>query len=187
MSQLLETLSRLRQGDARALESLEPEVYEHLRRVAGGALAHERPGHTLQPTALVHEAYLRLAKDSELQLADRAHLLAICARTMRRILIDHARSRRADKRGGDQALVTLSDDRHANAGSEIDVLDLHDALESLAKVNERSQRVVELRFFGGLTTHETAEVLGVSVRTVGDDWTFAKAWLGRELNTSLEP
>jgi RNA polymerase sigma factor (TIGR02999 family) len=157
-------------------------VYEQLRQVAARTLRRERAGHSLQPTALVHEAYLRLADGVELEFADRAHLLGICARVMRRILIDHARARRSEKRGGKAARITLDDRLHASdARPELDLLALQDALESLAKLNQRAQQVVEMRFFGGLTTQECAEVLGVSVRTVGDDWSFARAWLGREL------
>lgn len=188
MSQLAETITRSRTGDLLARGMLEPLVYDQLRDVAGRILGRERAGHTLQPTALVHEAYLRLVQDDQLVAADRVHLLSICARVMHRILIDHARARRAEKRGGNAARVTLNDVIHGGSQQPaLDLLDLHDALEGLHKVDERAYRVVELRFFGGLTTHETATALGVSVRTTAEDWAFARAWLARELNAEFEP
>lgn len=185
MPAFLHTLSLYSSGDPEAAKVLEPQVYRELRAIAAGLLRGERPGHSLQPTALVHEAYLRLVHSESVPSRDRAHLLALCARVMRRILVDHARSRGAAKRGGPDRQVTWNDSVHGvpegASPVNLDILDLDEALERLAGVSERSRQVVELRFFGGLKTEEIAEVLGVSPRTVGNDWAFARAWLRREL------
>ena len=143
-------------------------------------MAHERPGHSLQATALVNEMFLRLVDAQDLSVNDRAHFLAVCARVMRRILVDHARARLSQKRGGAAAQVTL-DEAAALVTSRRDYVALDDALEELAKVDERKGRVVELRFFGGLSVDETAAVVNVSPETVMRDWKFAKAWLQREM------
>jgi RNA polymerase sigma factor (TIGR02999 family) len=156
-------------------------LYQELRRLAAGCLRRERPNHTLQPTALVNEAYLRLVNLKQMQWQDRAHFLAMASRLMRRILVDFARSRGYQKRGGDAQQVSFSEALEVAEGQATDVVALHDALEALADVDERKSRVVELRFFGGLSVEETAEVLNVSRETVKRDWQFAKMWLLRQL------
>jgi RNA polymerase sigma-70 factor, ECF subfamily len=168
-------------GDKQALEKLTPLVYEQLHRVARRYMAGERSGHTLQTTALVNEVYLRLVDCGQINWQDRAHFLAVSAQLMRRILIDFARSRGYQKRGGGVPLTSL--DEAASVGNEPDanLLALDDALKALANVDERKSRVVELRFFGGLSVEETAEVLKVSAETVVRDWRLAKVWLLREL------
>ena len=168
-------------GDEHALEKLTPMVYEQLHRVAQRCMAGERPGHTLQTTALVNEVYLRLVDCAKVNWQDRAHFFAVSAQLMRRILIDFARSRGFQKRGGGFAQVSL--DEAATVCSEPDpnLVELDDALKSLAEVDARKSKVVELKFFGGLSTDETAEVLRVSAETVVRDWRLAKGWLLREL------
>jgi RNA polymerase sigma factor (TIGR02999 family) len=156
-------------------------VYEVLREIAHRHLARQRRGHTLGTTALVHEAYLRLAEPSGAPWQDRAHFFAVAARAMRFILVDYARRRGAEKRGGDRVRVTLTGADAADDGQAADLLDLDDALTGLAQRSERLAQVVELRFFGGLTVEESAEVLGVSPRTVKADWQKARLWLYRAL------
>jgi RNA polymerase sigma factor (TIGR02999 family) len=166
-------------GDPDALNALIPLVHDELRRLARRHLARERPGHTLQPTALVNEAYIRLAKERGIQWNDREHFLAVAAQLMRFILVDHARKRHNQKRGGGAPQVQLDMDViDARAG---DVVAIDQALTDLAKIDERKARVVEMRVFGGLTVEESARLLDVSVETVGRDWRFARAWLQREL------
>lgn len=173
-------LRRLQKGDDTAGDRLLPLVYEELRRLAGSFMAREREGHTIQATVLVNEAYIRLAgQDAEWR--NRSHFMAIAAAAMRRVLVDHARSRAAEKRGGGREAVTLREDLASAAPGGLDVLDLHRALERLAEYDPRQARVVELRFFGDLSVDETAEVLGVSPVTVKRDWRHARAWLHREL------
>jgi len=174
-------LARWKDGDEAALQELVPIVHEELRRLARRQMAGERPGHTLQPTALVNEAYLRLVDLKQMQWQDRAHFFAMAARLMRRILVDVARSRGYRKRGGGAKQVTLTDALDVAASRPTDVVALDDALEALARVDERKSRVVEMRFFGGLSIDETAEILKVSRETVKRDWTFAKMWLLRHL------
>lgn len=175
-------LAALRQGDADAAEQLTPQLYEQLRALAQRQMGRERAGHTLQPTALAHEAFLRLADGTEVPWADRAHLLGVAAHVLRQILVEHARSRGRQKRGGDRHRVTLQAELLAAAEDRaLDTLTLDEALERLAALHERQARVVELRFFGGLDVEEVAEVLGVSPRTVKGDWRLARAWLRREL------
>ena len=174
-------LARWKDGDEAALQQLVPIVHEELRRLARRQMAGERPGHTLQPTALVNEAYLRLVNLKQMQWQDRAHFFAMGARLMRRILVDFARSRGYQKRGGGGKQVSLAQAFEVAAGQPTDVVALNDALEALADVDERQSRVVELRFFGGLSVEETAEVLNVSRETVKRDWKFAKMWLLRHL------
>ena len=165
-----------------ALDDLFATVYTTLQRVARRHLQHEATGHTLGTTGLVHEAWLELAKLDRIQWPSRAYVLASASRAMRRILIDHAVARRAQKRGGGVVADTLDDDAVAMAMSRGDeLLELDDALERLAAVNERYGRVVECRFFGGMSVEETAEALGTSPATVKRDWTLARAWLNREL------
>ena len=174
-------LSQAHGGDREALERLLPLVYDELRRIAAGFLQHERPGHTLQPTALVNEAYLRLLGQRSVDWQNRAQFLGIAAQSMRRVLVDHARARAAAKRGGMQTRVTL-DDGHAIAPEgDVDVMALDAALEELAVFDPRLARVVELRFFGGLTNPEVAEALGISVATVDRERVTAVAWLRRRL------
>jgi RNA polymerase sigma factor (TIGR02999 family) len=174
-------LARWTDGDEAALQQLLPIVHDELRRLARRQMAGERPGHTLQPTALVNEAYLRLVNLKQMQWQDRAHFFAMSARLMRRILVDFARSRGYQKRGGDAQRVSFTQALGVAEGQPTDVVALDDALEALARVDERKSRVVELRFFGGLSVEETAEVLNVSRETVKRDWTFAKLWLLRQL------
>ena len=179
-------------GQPQASEQLLPVIYEHLRRVAREYLSHERPGHTLQPTALVHEAYLRLADGAAVQWQGRAHFFSLAARAMRRILVDHARSRAAHKRGGEQQRLSLDavpEDELARSPvvEETDLLSLDAALTKLAAAYPRQGRVVEMRFFGGVESAEIAAVLEVSETTVKRDWQFAKLWLYRELGHANAP
>jgi RNA polymerase sigma-70 factor (ECF subfamily) len=168
-------------GDESALEELTPFVYEELRRTAHRYMAREQTGHTLQTTALVNEVYVRLVKVSEVSWQNRAHFFAVCARMMRRILTDFARSRRYLKRGGNAARIPFDEALFAGREAPADIVALDDALKALAGFDERKSRVVELRFFGGLSVQETAEVLHVSVETVHRDWKMSKAWLLQEL------
>jgi len=168
-------------GDESALERLMPIVHQELRRVARRQMAGERDGHTLQTSALVNEAYLRLVDLSRVQWQDRAHFFAMSARLMRRILVDHARSRASLKRGGGAWRVSLDEAAAVSGGPSSDLVALDDALHALAEVDERKSRVVELRFFGGLSVEESAEALRVSPETVQRDWKLAKVWLLREL------
>jgi RNA polymerase sigma factor (TIGR02999 family) len=170
-----------RSGDEDALGRLMPIVEGELHQIARRCMRGERAGHSLQATALVNEAYLRLVDTQRVQWQDRSHFLAMSARLMRRILVDHARARRYQKRGGGAQRVTLVDDLGGSDEKPHDLVALDNALEALACVHERKGRVVELRFFGGLTVEETAHVLGVSTDTVLRDWQMAKAWLLREL------
>lgn len=177
-------------GDSAALERLTPLVYEQLHRMARSYMRHERPGHSLQATALVNEAYLRLVDSRDLDWTDRAHFFAVCARVMRRILVDAARSRAALKRGGqaDRAehstAINLDDLAAPSTEMSAQVCALDEALENLARIDPRRSQVIELRFFGGFTVEETARVLEVSSQTVMRDWRLARAWLARELSQS---
>jgi RNA polymerase sigma factor (TIGR02999 family) len=177
-----ELIEHARSGDQRALDRLLPVVYDELRRIAARQVRRERQGGTLQATALVHEAYMRLAQDSQLSFQNRAHLLGIAARAMREILIEHARARGAQKRGGHDARVTLDEGMLADAAQQVDMLALHDALEKLAAIDAEQAQIVELRFFGGLTIEEAGEVLRISPATVKRDWAVARAWLYREMS-----
>lgn len=170
------------QGDEAALEHLTPLVHAELRRLARRYMRRERPGHTLQASALVNEVYLRLVDGEQVRWHDRAHFFAIAARLMRRILVDHARARRSRKRGGGASEVSLDEALTVSQEPGRDLVALDDALTALATVDLRRSRVVELRFFGGLSVDETAEVLKVSPDTIGRDWRLAKAWLLRELS-----
>jgi RNA polymerase sigma factor (TIGR02999 family) len=169
-------------GDKDALEKLLPLVYDELRRRAGAYLRAERAGHTLQPTALVHEAYLKLVGGDAIEWKDRAHFFGVAARAMRQVLVDHARARNAAKRGEGQVLVAL--DAAGDAPTQprnLDLLDLDRALVKLAGLDERQSRLVELRLFAGLTIEESAEVLQISHATVSREWKHAEAWLQREM------
>ena len=175
-------LKDVRRGDSSAAEKLFPLVYDELRSLARRELRNERAGHTLQPTALVHEAYLRLVDQNGVEWQDRAHFLGFAARVMRQVLVDHARRRHAQKREGG-IRVTLSDAvKSSDETDGHDLLDLDDALGRLRELDERKSRIIELRYFGGLGDKETAEVLEVSVTTVERDWRMARAWLLRELS-----
>jgi RNA polymerase sigma factor (TIGR02999 family) len=169
-------------GRRDALESLVPLVYEEMRRIAAGYMRREPAGHALQATALVHEAYVRLVDQRQVKWRNRAHFFGVAASMMRRILVDQARLRRAEKRGEGWERVTLVDDIMADGRNEIDVLALHESLERLAAFDPRQERIVELRYFGGLTIEETAEVVGISEATVVREWTIAKAWLRADLS-----
>jgi RNA polymerase sigma factor (TIGR02999 family) len=179
-SQVTALLQAWGQGDEHALERLFPLVYGELHWRARRYLAHERGENTFQATALVNEAYLRLVDAADVGWQGRAHFFALSAEIMRRILVDAARSRRAEKRGGQEIRVTL-DDGVGALHRDDDLVRLDDALAALAKLDQRKARVIELRFFGGLSVDETAEVLHVSPQTVLRDWTLAKAWLAREI------
>ncbi len=168
-------------GHQGALDQLMPLVYDELRRLASHYLRHERPGHTLQPTALVHEAYLRLVGEENRRWENRAHFFAIAAQLMRRILVEHARSHHAAKRGGAAPKLALAEAADLAQASGMDLVSLDEALSRLAAIDPQQSRIVELRFFGGLTVEETAEVLGVSPNTVKYEWRLAKAWFLREL------
>jgi RNA polymerase sigma factor (TIGR02999 family) len=178
---ITQLLHRWQQGDAEATEKLLPLVYGELRRIARRHLRGERDGHTLEATALVHEVYLRLAGGGELHWNDRVHFYAVAAQMMRRVLVDHARGRGAAKRGGSVVRVSLDEARDARDGTGPDVVALDDALRSLEVLDPRKSRIVELRFFGGLTLDETAAVLGVSVPTVVKETRLARAWLHSQI------
>jgi len=170
-----------RDGDQSALDKLAPLVYAELRRLASHYMSRERPGHSLQTTALVNEAYLRLVDYKRMRWEGRAHFFAVSAQLMRRILVEHARKRQYLKRGGGAARVSLEEAAVISEERAADLIALDDALESLAAIDRRKSQVVELRFFGGLSVEETAEALKVSPLTVMRDWGTAKAWLYREL------
>ena len=180
-SETTELLRAWASGDQGALDQLTPRVYDELRRIAGRFMQDERPGRTVQTTALVHEAYLKLIDITNVDWQHRAHFFAVCAQVMRRILLDQARRRVAAKRGG--AVVRLNLDEAPDVGSSRarELIALDDALHALAKMDERKARVIELRFFAGLNVEETAEVLKVSPDTVMRDWRLARAWLLAEL------
>lgn len=180
MGDITRLLERWAKGDGRAFQALVPVVYEELRRLADHYLRQERGDHTLQPTALVHEAYLRLL-DSEIAWEDRQHFFAVTARAMRRVLVDHARAKSRGKRGGDATFVTLDDGLALSPQTGVDLVALDDALDRLAAVDERKARAVELHFFGGLTYEETARALDVSPATIDRDLRMAKAWLLQQL------
>jgi RNA polymerase sigma factor (TIGR02999 family) len=174
-------LFRLTDGDGAALDELLPLVYAELRRVASSYLRRERQGHTLQPTALVHEAYLRMIDQTQAQWQNRAHFFGVAAQMMRRILIDHARAQQADKRGGQFQKLSLDENIDVSGNRAEELIALDDALQRLAEIDPQKSRLVELRFFGGLSVEETAEVLGISAPTVKRHWRMAKAWLYGEV------
>jgi RNA polymerase sigma factor (TIGR02999 family) len=171
-------------GDQTARDRMLPLVYDELRRLAAGYLRRERPGHTLQPTALVHEAYVRLIDQRQVDWSNRAQFIGLAAVMMRRILVNHARDRVADKRGGGAEHVPLTVAGEPMGAPEVNLLDLHDALDRLAEVDQRKGQIVELKFFGGLTMDEIAETLRVSRATVEREWKFARAWLYRAVSGS---
>ena len=183
-SQVTELLVRWRGGDREALDSLLPIVYDELRRIARHYLQGERPGHTLQSTALVNEAYVRMVAQDFPQWQNRAHFFAVAAQLMRQILVDHARSHRASKRGGNVFKVALDEAAEQPLATDVDIVALDDALKNLAEMDPQQSKVVELKFFAGLSIDDTAEVLGISPSTVKRDWITARAWLYRELDRS---
>jgi RNA polymerase sigma factor (TIGR02999 family) len=187
-AEITDLLKAWGRGDSAALDRLTLLVYERLRRIAHGYMRNERPGHTLQATALVNEAFLRLVDARDLEWADRTHFFAMCARVMRRILVDAARSRAAVKRGGQvdrpEHSTAIDLDQLPLPGTELSaqLCALDDALNALARIDPRRAQVIELRFFGGLTVEETGQVLQLSAQTVMRDWRLARAWLARELS-----
>lgn len=181
---ITEALTSMARGDRDALDRIVPLIYGEMKRLAASYLKGERPGHTLQPTALAHEAYLRLVGGNTPEWQNRAHFLGVAARAMREILVDHARRRKALKRGGGEAMTVFSEALGVAGDRPIAFDDLDSALVGLAKLSERQARMVELRFFGGLTVEETAVVLDISPATVRREWTLARAWLYRELSGS---
>jgi RNA polymerase sigma factor (TIGR02999 family) len=180
-------LTEFRHGNQEAGRQLVPLVYQELRRLAQYYLQQERPGHTLQATALVHEAYLRLFDEGVGEWQDRAHFFAVAARQMRRLLVDHARAAKAGKRQGAQILVPLEEVTGKAAGQDEDLIALDEALDRLEVLAPRAGQIVALRFFGGLTEKEAAEALGISLATLKRDWDFAKAWLYSQLSGSDRP
>jgi RNA polymerase sigma factor (TIGR02999 family) len=180
--QITELLRAWSGGDESALEKLTPLVYKKLHEAARAYMAREAPGHTLQTTALINEVYVRLVNLREVDWKDRAHFFAVCARMMRRILTDFARSRRYMKRGAEAPHVSLDDALTVSQELPKDLVALDEALKGLAKFDPRASQVVELRFFGGLSAEEAAEVLKISTETITRDWRMAKAWLLRELS-----
>src|SRR5438552_9910540 len=179
-----EVLEQWSRGDDAALAELTPLVYEELRRLAHRQMGAERPNHTLQTTALVNEAYLRLADQTNLRWQNRAHFFAVAARAMRRILVSYARSQRSQKRGGGALKVDLDEAALVSPEESQEIVDLHEALETLATLDSRKAQVVELKYFGGLNYDEMAAVLKISPVTVRRDWEFAKLWLYTELHSA---
>lgn len=179
---ITQLLVRWNGGDQTALDELMPLVEGELRRLAGNYLRRERPGHTLQPTALVNEAYLRLVDQRDAKWQNRAHFYGIAAKLMRRILVDHARVKFAEKRGGaDQQRLSITSAQGMSVTPDLDILALHEALEELAQMDPQQERIVELKFFGGLSIEEVAEVLSIGHATVERDWKMARAWLRLKL------
>ena len=176
-------LEAWRNGDASAPGKLMPLVYDELRRIARRYMAKERTGHTLQTTAVVNEAFLRMASDKAIHWKDRGHFFALAAQAMRLLLVDHARRRRRIKRGGDPDRITLAEHAQATSDKGVDILALHDALDRLASVDPRKGQLVELRYFGGLNVEEIADALGIAPITVKREWAKAKAWLYDQLQT----
>jgi len=170
------------EGDTAAREALIPLVYETLRRIARQCLASQRPGHTLQSTALVHEAYLRLVDHSSVHWENRVHFFAVAAQLMRRILVDHARRQRAAKRGGGNLTLVLDEAVAPPARRAVDLIALDDALNGLAALDSRQSQIVELRFFGGLSIEDTSQLLDISPATVKREWVTARAWLYQQVN-----
>jgi len=178
---IAKVLAAIAEGQQDAAEQLMPMVYNELHQVAERLLRHESRGHTLQPTALVNEAYLRLIGQTKVDWQGKTHFFAIGAKMMRRILVDHARRKKSQKRGGRFHRIALADDLCVSNSNDEDVLAIEEALAKLEKLDPRQAKIVELRFYGGLNVHDVAEVLGVSKRTVESDWTMVRAWLRREL------
>lgn len=175
-------LSAATAGDRAAVELLLPIVYDELRRRAASLMRHERQGHTLQPTALVHEAFMQLVQQESVDWQGRAHFFAVASQMMRRILVDHARARRADKRGGGATRISIDEGLGLSITRDADVVAIDEALTKLAAVDKRQSEIISLRFFGGLSVDEVAAVLDMSKRAVEAEWTMIKAWLRRELS-----
>lgn len=176
--QITQMLIELTDGNAEVVERILPHIYDELRRLAGSYLRRERSDHTLQPTALVHEAYIKLIDQKKVKWQNRAHFFGIAAQVMRRILMDHARKHNADKRGGDYEKLPIEEEiLVVSHEKSAELIALDDALQALAELDEQKAKIVELRYFGGLSIEETAEVMGVSVPTINRQWRMAKAWL----------
>ncbi|MGA2616084.1 MAG: sigma-70 family RNA polymerase sigma factor [Thermoguttaceae bacterium] len=186
-SRVTQLLEKFEPGDRPAGKQLFAEVYTELRALAARYLHRERNNHTLQPTALVHEVYLKLVGQTSVDWQGRAHFLAIAAKAMRQILVDHARRHRAAKRGGNRHRITLDDNLVIESRRDVDLLALEDALTKLTKLDPRQAQMVELRFFGGLSIAEVAKVMGISKRSVEREWTMVRAWLRRELSRTEGP
>jgi RNA polymerase sigma factor (TIGR02999 family) len=178
-------LDQYRDGQTECFETLMALVYDDLRKLAGWQLQSERPDHTLQPTALVHEVYLKLAAQNPVEWQNKAHFFALAAQVMRRVLVDYARTRQREKRGGHRTRIALEDALDLSPPSDPDLIALDEALNALAEKDPRKSLIVELRYFGGLSIEETAEALGVSATTVRREWTMAKAWLRHEMRRGL--
>ncbi len=187
MSEITQLLQEWKGGDRHALDLLLPKIYENLRRIAHAQLRKERPGHTLQSAALVNEAYLRLAGVDPAECPSRTHFFAIAASLMRHVLVDYARNRKAAKRGGNLCKVSFDEALIPSPAANVDVLVLDEALRDLARLDERQSRVVELRFFAGLSLEEIADALGIAPATVQRDWTIARAWLYRRISGDSRP
>jgi RNA polymerase sigma factor (TIGR02999 family) len=181
-----ELLTRWSSGDTSARDALVPLVYSELRKIARRCLAGQRSGHTLQPTALVHEAYLRLVRYDSIDWRDRAHFFALAAQIMRQILVDHARKQTAAKRGGNAVTVVVDEASAASKQASLDLLALDDALRQLASLDPRQSQIVELRFFGGLSIEETAEAVNISPATIKREWATARLWLLQEMSGGAE-
>jgi RNA polymerase sigma-70 factor (ECF subfamily) len=184
MDEITVLLEKRRAGDPSAEEKLVELVYPRMRRLAASFLGRERPGHTLQATALVHEAYMRILPEKDRTLANRSHFFALAARIMRQILVDHARGKRAQKRQGALQMVTLEEGHSIEPARPVDLIDLDTALARLAEFDARKTQIVELRYFGGLSNEEIAGVLDISDRTVKREWSLARAWLMEQLEPS---
>ncbi len=184
-TQITELLQKVSGGDKSAVDSLMPLIYEHLKRIALGQLKSERPDHTLNATALVHEAFLKMVDQHSSDWKGRAHFLAVASQAMRRILIDYARSRIAEKRGGGAPIVTFNDELAGSQARAEELLALDLALDTLEQVDPRQRQIVEYHFFGGLTHKEIGELLGVAEVTVRRDWRHARAWLSHRLGATL--
>ena len=183
-SRVTQLLEKFEPADRHAADQLFAEVYAELRALASRYLHRERKSHTLQPTALVHEAYLKLVGQTCVDWQGRAHFLAFAAQAMRQILVDHARRHQAAKRGGNQHRIALDDNQLIESHRDVDLLALEDALAKITKLNPRQAKMIELRFFGGLSIAEVAKVMGISKRSVEREWTMVRAWLRRELSRS---
>jgi RNA polymerase sigma factor (TIGR02999 family) len=183
--QVTELLRHWKEGDEKALSALVPLVYKELRSLAHYHLQSERPDHTLQSTALVHEAYLRLLGGQPVELQNRAHFIAVASRLMRQVLVDYARTRRADKRDGG-CKIEFDDMAALPVAGDTDLLALDDALDELSRMDERQGKIVEMKFFGGLSAPEISQVLGISRATVDRDWATARVWLHRQMNRAAE-
>lgn len=179
-------LNRLSDGDSRAIDALLPLIYDELRALAGSFLRRENPGHLLQTTALVHEAYIKLINQQDARFNNRAHFFAVAAQAMRRILVNHARDAGRIKRGGGRSHIELDEAALAASQSDVDLVALDEAMTKLAALDPRKSRTVEMRFFGGMSIDDTAAALGVAPATVKRDWDFARAWIFREL-ASVQP